>query len=238
MSPQDAVGVPVETEPFAPQLRGEYTIDPSACLREGWSLFRQAPGKYIGYTLLLMLGLLPLELPSQIVSLTDPGEYSVSMLLFYQLLSLIASVVSILLYAGYYFTASRQLNGREFSFRDFFGGFRHPLQLVLAAFVSGIFFFFGMLMLVFPGIYLVVSYTFMQFLIIDHHMNFWQAMQTSRKVVTRHWLKVFWLLCLLFLVNVAGILALGVGILVAVPVSYCALTVAYRQVFGFSRSEW
>jgi uncharacterized membrane protein len=238
MLPVEAVGEHLETDRFAPQLRGDYTIDASACIRDGWNLFRQAPGKYIGYTLLIMAGLLPLELPSQIVSLSDPREYTVSMLLIYQLLSIIASIVSIPLYAGYYFVAVRQLSGQEFSFRDFFGGFRHPLQLVLAAFVSGIFFFFGMLLLVLPGIYLVVSYSFMQFLIIDHHMNFWQAMQMSRKVVTRHWLKVFWLLCLLFLVNVAGILALGIGILVAVPVSYCALTVAYRQVFGFSRTDW
>jgi uncharacterized membrane protein len=51
-------------------------------------------------------------------------------------------------------------------------------------------------------------------------------------VVDRHWWPVLGLVALESVLILAGILALVVGLFVAVPVVACVSTAAYRQLFG------
>jgi uncharacterized membrane protein len=76
------------------------------------------------------------------------------------------------------------------------------------------------------------------FLVIDHRMEFWQAMETSRKIVTKNWFAFFVLALVLFLVNLLGVLALGVGLLVTAPVTACAAAIAYKEIVGLHSAEW
>ena len=57
-------------------------------------------------------------------------------------------------------------------------------------------------------------------------------METSRRAVQPVWFKVFVLLLMLVVLNLAGALLLGVGLLVSVPLTHCILTVAYADIFG------
>ena len=85
-------------------------------------------------------------------------------------------------------------------------------------------------------IWLSVSWFFSFALIIDKGLEFWPAMELSRKVVNMR----FWSWILLFLVNallsMAGFLCLCVGIFVALPVTFCAMMVAYEDVFSSGQS--
>jgi hypothetical protein len=54
-----------------------------------------------------------------------------------------------------------------------------------------------------PGIYLGVGYVFALPLVIDKKMDFWPAMEVSRRVVHHHWWSTF------ALVIVLGIIALA-----------------------------
>ena len=40
------------------------------------------------------------------------------------------------------------------------------------------------------------------------------------------------------LLNLAGAVALGVGLLVTIPLSFCAVTAAYADIFGFQSKEY
>jgi hypothetical protein len=42
----------------------------------------------------------------------------------------------------------------------------------------------------------------------------------------------------LSLLNLAGALLLGLGLLVTIPVSFCTLTVAYADLFGLEAKEY
>lgn len=94
------------------------------------------------------------------------------------------------------------------------------------------------MLLIIPGIYLAIGYMLTTFLIIDHRMEFWQAMETSRKIVTKNWFAFFVFAIVLALINVLGTLALGVGLLVSAPVSACAAAIAYKEIVGLNSSEW
>jgi uncharacterized membrane protein len=69
-------------------------------------------------------------------------------------------------------------------------------------------------------------------LVLDKKMEFWPAMEASRKIITRNWFSVFGFAIVLFLINVIGAIPLGLGLLLAVPLTYCAWAVAYDDIVG------
>jgi uncharacterized protein DUF4339/glycerophosphoryl diester phosphodiesterase family protein len=89
----------------------------------------------------------------------------------------------------------------------------------------------GALVSLIPMIYLAVSWLFSLPLIIDKQMDFWRAMETSRKVVGRHWWTVFALLIVTGLINLGGMLVCCIGLLFTMPIALGAITYAYEDIF-------
>ncbi len=181
-------------------------------IRAGWAVFREDPGGFIAFAALLFAaaGLL--------------SRVPVAGALF--------GLALAPLWAGLYVVAFLRLSRRKTEFADFFNGYRVFLPLVLAGLVGGLFVAAGTVLLVVPGLYLAVGYAFAFPLIADRRMDFWQAMELSRTVVTRRWFSIFGFLLLLVLLNIGGAILLLVGLLVTVPVSFCAVAAAYRDIFG------
>jgi uncharacterized membrane protein len=82
------------------------------------------------------------------------------------------------------------------------------------------------------SLFLTVAFMFALPLILDKGLPFWPAMQLSRRVAQRYFLPLVGLLLLCWLIMLAGILALCVGILIAAPVVMASMTCAYEDLFG------
>jgi hypothetical protein len=82
------------------------------------------------------------------------------------------------------------------------------------------------------SIYLTVSWMFALPLILDKGLPFWPAMQLSRRVAHRFLLPLVGMLLLCWLIMVAGLLALCVGILISAPIVIASMTCAYEDLFG------
>jgi uncharacterized membrane protein len=67
---------------------------------------------------------------------------------------------------------------------------------------------------------------------VDWDLEFFQALEASRKLVSRQWLQVFVLLILIGLMNILGLLLLGVGIFVTAPLSICIIVCLYNDIAG------
>jgi hypothetical protein len=91
---------------------------------------------------------------------------------------------------------------------------------------------FGILLILPPMIYLGVSWIFASLLIVDKGLDFWPAMELSRKVTGKHFFSVFGVLFLGGLIMIAGALALCLGLFVAAPVFFAMITIAYDDLFG------
>jgi len=218
MAPFD-FGQKVDPALFDRLIEKDYEVNASDYVQKGWEMFREHIGEFIGFTLVIFA--------ASAVS-SKMGVFG----------SLLFSALAAPLYAGYSVAAFRLVSGQPLQFSDFFKGFNYFLPLFLAGLASGILVAVGMALLLLPGIYLAVSYMLTTFLIIDHRMEFWQAMETSRKIVTKNWFAFFVLAIVLFLVNVLGVLALGVGLLVTAPVTACAAAIAYKEIVGLNSAEW
>jgi len=212
-------GIKADPALFEKPMAGDYQIDVQGSIRQGWEMFKQHIGEFVGFTLVI---------------------FAVSALFskFGTFGSILGTAVAAPFSAGFAIVAFNLLAGKSLQFGDFFKGFNYFLPLFLAGLATGILVSIGLFLLILPGIYLAVCYMFVMHLIIDHRMEFWDAMETSRKIVTKNWFTVFGLAFALFAVNLLGMLAIVVGLLVTIPVTSCAAAVAYREIIGLHASEW
>jgi hypothetical protein len=87
------------------------------------------------------------------------------------------------------------------------------------------------ILLALPGIYLNVAWALAPILVIDRGLEFWDAMELSRKVVTKHWFGMFVTVILAALITGLGVLAIGIGLIFTMPIMFATMTVAYLLLF-------
>lgn len=185
-----------------------YNVNIGGYINKGWELLRKRTDYFILYTLILFIA------------------SSIPVLDLFVILPLAAGIPI----AAYYLDS-----GKQIVFEDFFDGFKHFAGLLLFTFVAIILIFLGFLALILPGIYLSVGYIFAPFYIVFKGMDFWDAMETSRKLVHREWFSIFGFLVVLVFINFLGVLAFGIGLLITVPLSYCAVYAAFDDIVGISK---
>jgi uncharacterized membrane protein len=205
------------SEPSA--TRGTAPLPLEYYFKTGWGLFKQYHTGFVGFGLLI--------LAIQVVLNTIP-----------YLGAAVLVLVNTPLLMGNFIVSAKLLQGQTPEFRDFFLGFQYTLPLVLLSLVAAIFVGIGMALLVIPGVYLAVSYLFAAYLVVDRRLDFWAAMELSRTSIGPQWFRYFGLALLLALLNVAGLLLLGLGLAVSIPVSVCVMTVAYADLFGMETKEY
>jgi hypothetical protein len=208
----------------------DYEVKIGDYFSRGWEIFKSKALLFILFTLLLfviqvVISILPFPLGAGGGGEDSPGG---------GILSFIYSIIAPVLAAGYYFVAFQVARGRSAEFNDFFQGFNRFLPIFLTALVSTILTAIGLVFLILPGIYLAVAYLFAQPLVIDKGADFWQALETSRKLITKKWFAFLGLLLLIFLLNVAGAILFGIGLLVTFPLSVCVIAAAYEDIVGLN----
>ena len=140
-----------------------------------------------------------------------------------QIVTILSYPVLMPLIAGISMLAIDYSRGEDIEFRSIFNYYHLTGKLALAAILIYIMSILGFILLVLPGIYLTIAYIFTLPLIVDKGMDVWQAMELSRKMVTKHWFKVFGLMLILSIIMGLGALAFGVGLIWAVPLMFVTL---------------
>jgi hypothetical protein len=101
---------------------------------------------------------------------------------------------------GVYVLFFKRMRGQPAGLGDAYSGFgEHFVQLLLVGIVSVLLSIGGFCCCALPGIYLVVAWTFAVPLVVDKQLRFWDAMELSRKVVTKYWFQMFLLNLLVYL---------------------------------------
>ena len=190
----------------------------------GWEIFNSYALPFVGFTLLLVVifGAMSFILPFPLGTGEQGGG------------NIVANILSPILGAGYYIVAFQIARNRPKAFGDFFQGFNRFLPILLYSIVSSILILVGLILLIIPGLYLAVSYVFGLPLLLDKSLDFWPALETSRKLVSKNWFSFFVFLILLGFLNLAGALLLGIGLLVTIPWTVCAVVAAYEDIVGLN----
>jgi uncharacterized membrane protein len=135
--------------------------------------------------------------------------------------------------AGFQIACRKTLRGQKPSVADLFEGFQFFVPTLLAHIVISILVFIGLLFFIIPGLVVAAIYNFTYLFIVDKRMDMSAAMQASHAVVKQDYFGYTMFLIALGLLNIAGLLCFIVGLLVTIPITFAALTVAYREAVGF-----
>lgn len=150
-------------------------------------------------------------------------------LLIFILFSIAGTVVDMLLQIGITKIALDIVDKKSINLKEAFSHF----ELVIPYFVTTLMFFIifiiGLILLIIPGIYFTVKYQFYTYVIVDKKLGYWAALKESGSLVKGRWMKIFIFDLALIGLNILGLLALGVGLLLTIPTSFFAAAYLYRR---------
>ena len=209
-------------------LARDYALNIRGCLRRAWALIRRDFWPLIGGTALIL---------ALLAFAGSAGGVFASHSFSNDEFSLGTSVLGMLVYGpllgGLSLYYLKKIRGEPVNIETAFSGFSNRfLHLFLAGFVTWALTAIGFVCFILPGIYLIVAWWFTLTLVIDKGLEFWPAMELSRKVVTRHWWKFFGFFLLALLLYVGGALCLVIGLFLTAPIAMIAMTYAYEDIFG------
>ena len=173
---------PVSAADWSAQILAQQPqLQVGRCLARSWKLLTSGFGALFGAVLLVWL----ISLVCQFIPLVGGMVYLVLRGVFF---------------GGLYLLFLNRIRGRTVSVGDVFAGFNLAFaQLLLTGLVCWLLSGIASLFCVVPGLYLYVAWTFAVPLVADKRLEFWSAMELSRKIVTRVWFQTFGLLVLAFL---------------------------------------
>ena len=211
--------------PPAPVVTGE--IDPKAFADD---LIARAAKLRIGHSLsrswaLLKSDFWPIVGVSAVVMIAATAAGSIPIL---------GILVSLLLtgvfYGGLYFYYLKKIRGQPAEISDAFSGFSLALgPLVLTTLLVTLLTVVGVVCLILPGIYLAVAWSFSYLLVIDRKLEFWAAMEISRRVITAQWWRMFGLLIVGAIIAALGVIGLIIGVFITMPIFIGAVVYAYED---------
>jgi uncharacterized membrane protein len=110
------------------------------------------------------------------------------------------------------------------------------LHCLIASFIVGVFFIVGLALFIIPGIIVAVMLAFVTYILVDEDKKvtwrskaFWTAIKKSVAMTKGVRWKLFVFFLVLLGINLLGALALGVGLLVTVPISGIAMATLYDR---------
>ena len=124
------------------------------------------------------------------------------------------------------------VSGRDFDEISLFAFMGKGVKIFLTYLLMTLLMTVGFLLLVIPGIYLAVAYMFAMILVADKDLGVWEALEVSRKAISKNWFGIFGIYLLLMVINLIAMIPLGIGLIWTVPWTLNTMAVIYRDMFG------
>lgn len=165
--------------------------------------------------------------------------YLINMLTDNSIFGFIVSLLTGLVFTSVILRISRN---EKVVFKNIFDGIslKTVLHYFLTTVIVSVLVFTGLILLIVPGIILSLMTCFASFLIIDNKnpswpaLSFWQAVKESKKITKGYKWFLFKFMMVAVLVNILGLLCLGVGMLVSIPVTTIAFAFVYEKIKNIS----
>lgn len=202
------------------------------CLRFGWQTFKSRPWIFVQVTLVIFVVSMALQFGTSLLQ----GYVEDAAVPVYVVVTLALAVLSAILGTliemgmnAFYLRAHDAPNEVRLA------NLRAPYPFVKYFFtklLAGLLVFAGFLLLIIPGIILALLFSFVAFIVMDKHLGPVDALRESVRLTKRNLLKIFLLSLTIAVLNILGLIALVVGLVVTIPVSVLAFVHAYRVLSG------
>ena len=188
-----------------------YDFDFNDIFQRAWKMFLKQPVLSVAYTMLIIC--------LQVMAVVYLDKFAFVFALF----------LAPPLYSGFYLAANRISLGLPVIYPDFFKGFSFYMPIFSIWLIGQILVALGLFAFLIPGIYLAVGYSFAVLMSLFGGFDFWTALEESRKLITIRWWKFFVFTLILIIINLLGILTLGLGLLVTIPITFYATYILFED---------
>jgi len=184
-----------------------YKLSIESTLQVGFNILRKAPSEFIVFS---VLGAIIFSNPISGLLLGGPAM------------------------ASYFHLAHLAHKGQHIDISDFFRGFDKAGSLILVSLLIFLIVMLGLIMLIIPGIYFAVSYVFSHLFVWFYDKDASEAIRLSKLTVSGNFRQILLLFLILAGINLLGLMAFGVGILLTMPFSFCVVYAAFDDIIGIS----
>lgn len=143
--------------------------------------------------------------------------------------SLAFSALSLFLEIGFIKIVLKLVDGKKAEFQELWAYPQYFVNMVLSSIIYALILVGGFLLLIIPGIYLALRLQFYSFYVVDKNAGVTDSLKMSWNATKGKTLDIFVFMLLLIGLNILGALALLVGLLITIPVSFVAYTLFYRK---------
>lgn len=143
--------------------------------------------------------------------------------------NLVFLFLNVMIHIGIIKISLKLANNQKAEFVDFFSSMHLFFKFLFVSIVYGLIVLAGFILLIIPGIIWSVQFGFFGYLIISHDMGISASLKKSSEITKdiKGKLLIFYLL--LFVINLAGMLCLIVGLFVSIPTTIVAGAYVYRK---------
>jgi hypothetical protein len=229
-SPSDSSGGTGRGRPIGAALPWE----PTDAVSFGWQVVKRQPMAVVVFFVALLLANL-ISIGGAVVNAVLQQQHDRELrtigLVVYGVCALVNLPISVYINIGLVAYAVKLARGQAASLADAFAGGPF-LSFFGGMLLVGLGVGAGTLLCIVPGVILALGWYMFSYLIVDRRLGAIESLSTSWRVTKGHKVKLFVFMLLGMLVNLAGMLACGIGLLVTVPITLIALPYIYLKLTG------
>ena len=198
-------------------------ISVSKIFGKAWELFKANGSDLVVVTFIYVFLSSTLSI---VDSLTEGSPFIIVLII-----SIICGIAQMILALGFNFILLNTIDGNKFHLQELFNK-RSPtliFQYIVGSILSGVAIVLGFIFLIIPGIYLAIRLQYFTLCILEQEVpDCGKALNESWNMTEGHVLDLFSLGILSICLVILGLIALFVGLFVAIPVAGLMSAVAYR----------
>lgn len=215
-----------ESHAVAHSINMDWTIE--GVLKEAWDLVSGVKASFWGAMLIYIGIAIAVSLPFELL-----GKDSVVIGFIGQI---VIGLLTYPLYAAISIMAIKRSVNSSINAFMVFDCYSKTIPIFLLYVLMMLLIALGLILLIIPGIYLMVAYSSAIPLLVEKKMGLWEALETSRKTITKRWFSVFALYLIVFVVIMISAIPLGIGLIWTLPFAILLSGVIYRNMFGVEQA--
>lgn len=143
--------------------------------------------------------------------------------------NLISVIISCIFVLGYIKNIFQALDGEEPQFSAYGQQARKIITFFVAYLFMSIIIIFGFCLFIIPSIYLGLRLQFFMAFIVEEDAGIIESLKRSWEITRGQVMSLFWLMLAMIGFFLLGVILLGIGVFVAIPLIYMMLCYAFRK---------
>lgn len=144
-------------------------------------------------------------------------------------INLISAIISCIFSLGYIKNLFQALDGEEPQFSAYGQQARKIITYFVANVIMSIIVIFGLCLFIIPGIYLALRLQFFTAFIVEEDAGIIESLKRSWEITRGQVMSLFWLMLAMIGFFLLGVILLGIGIFVAIPLIYMMFCYVFRK---------